>query len=348
MKFNSLSLGVALLNLAQLSLGLHVTKNTTLTGDQTFNEDIIVDGGVTLTIKDGKTYVFNGDLDILGTLDIIGDATTGIAKIDFGTGHTYNNRGNVYIRNIAPSGDAAEYVISPTHFFNHGETYFSTLASTIVNNENDPNYHIRNFTLAPTSDFYNYGTIDFDSDLKVKEGHGFLYFGSNKTAAFHNYGTVKVAGTSNFTSEVVYAPNEAKGIEINGPASGAGKIYNKSAMTGINHKSVQGQQFLLNNGLLYAKSPKESQQISYNSYGGGKSYIGVVGSGAEEGNFKSTDKSTVSYQNNKGAVTHFVNNKCASSSTWSPLSISCSCDILGLFSCGCSLGIYLPVIGHGC
>lgn len=51
---------------------LNIASDTTLTGNQTINEAITVAKGATLVIEGGSSYIFNNDIDVEGTLQIIG------------------------------------------------------------------------------------------------------------------------------------------------------------------------------------------------------------------------------------------------------------------------------------
>ena len=103
-------------------LGLLVTKinaavttisaPTTLSGDQTFSDDIVIESGATLELVSGTSYSFNGNIDAKGTLDIIGDSTKGLTSLQFGSTTTITNSGNINIENIKSAGSASDFVIS--------------------------------------------------------------------------------------------------------------------------------------------------------------------------------------------------------------------------------------------
>ncbi|KAK5961784.1 uncharacterized protein PWA37_000663 [Arxiozyma heterogenica] len=111
-------------------LGLLVTKAsaatttistpTTLSGDQTFYDDIVIESGATLALVSGSSYSFNGNIDVKGSLDIIGDSTNGLTSLQFGSTTTITNSGNINIENIKSANSVTDFVIAPDHIDNSG------------------------------------------------------------------------------------------------------------------------------------------------------------------------------------------------------------------------------------
>lgn len=353
MKFNkslpSFHLLLILLSFLDLALGLRVVNNLILYGDQYFDEDILVLPGATLTIKDATNIIFDCGLSIDGTFEIIGHEQYGIKKLDFRSGYSFVNRGNMYFRNIAPTGDASNFVISPDSLYNYGLIYFNIISCSTTIFTPNANYQPRNFTLAPSKVFQNHGIIDFDSELKVPEGQGFLYLGNAQSPTLNNCGSIKVAGRTDFSSRARYVANEAKGIEFHGPVGGVGKVYNTKAFVGVSHESVTSQKFLLNNGLLYVKTAAIEKEYSYSSFNGGNTYFGVVGMKTNHPEVfqKTSDPYKVSYVNTRGVATHFKNT-CKTVSMSKSFNLDYSINAGSYFESNFHLGTYMEVTGTTC
>lgn len=344
-----LSLFLVLTNFINVTLGLLVTQTTTLYGDQYFDEDIIVTSGATLTIENASRIVFNGAMNIAGTFNIIGHPTWGINYLDFRRCHRFINRGHVWFRNLAPPGDASDFVIDPQYFYNYGSVHFTTVSTSKTVLTSHASYQPKNFTLAPTENFYNSGTLDFDSDLNAPNGNGFLYLGSSKSASFNNVGTVKVAGKSDFNSKAIYVADLARGIEFNGPTIGSGRIYNRNAFIGINHNSIVGQNFLLNDGLFYVRESYTESEYSYASYDGGNTFVGVVGMQTYENNVfqRTADPYMVSYVNTRGVPIRFKN-ICTPVSNVETYSLDYTHASGSVYKRDISVGSYVKVPGTSC
>ncbi|CAL9730017.1 hypothetical protein MOUN0_I04632 [Monosporozyma unispora] len=220
---------------------LDVNVDTTLTGDQTFNEPVTVAAGATLALQSGSNYVFSGDVDVEGTLNIIGDSTTGLANLQFASTSTVTNNGKIDIENIKSSGPVSDYMIAPANLYNNGDLTMSLI--------NGPATTFGlNFTLAPTSSFINKGTIDFDSVDKAGTTTGFLYFGD-----MTNSGEIITGGLSGSFDGLmieVYR-NFFKGLVFDHAINGDGKVVSKTnAIIFLDSPTSAGQVFSLDHTML--------------------------------------------------------------------------------------------------
>ncbi|KAK5959624.1 uncharacterized protein PWA37_002981 [Arxiozyma heterogenica] len=238
-------------------LGLLVTKitaatttisaPTTLSGDQTFSDAIVIESGATLALVAGSSYSFNGNIDVKGSLDIIGDSTNGLTSLQFGSTTTITNSGNINLENIKSAGSASDFVIAPASIDNSGTFTVSQLnaAATIPGT---------NFTIAPTGSFINTGTIDYDTADKGGTTNGFLYLG-----AITNNGVIKsggFAGLINQESYLVPSRYDMKGIIFNNPIEGQGEVTgNQGSIVLINTNNIGEQTFNIYKG-MYIINPK--------------------------------------------------------------------------------------------
>ena len=259
-------------------LGLLVTKinaavttisaPTTLSGDQTFSDDIVIESGATLELVSGTSYSFNGNIDVKGTLDIIGDSTKGLTSLQFGSTTTITNSGNINIENIKSAGSASDFVISPASIDNSGTFTVSQLnaAATVPGT---------NFTLAPTGSFINTGTIAHDTADKGGTTNGFLHLG-----AITNNGVIKsgrFSGLINEESYLVPSRYDMKGIIFNNPLEGHGKVTgNDGAVILLNTGTLGEQTFDINHS-MYIINPKvvPSSLNVKNSIGSMLVFLGV-------------------------------------------------------------------------
>ncbi|KAK5960412.1 uncharacterized protein PWA37_002491 [Arxiozyma heterogenica] len=238
-------------------LGLLVTKisaatttisaPTTLSGDQTFSNDIVIESGATLALISGSSYSFNGNIDVKGSLDIVGDSTNGLTSLQFGSTTTITNSGNINIENIKSAGSASDFVIAPASIDNSGIFTVSQLnaAATIPGT---------NFTIAPTGSFINTGTIDYDTADKGGTTNGFLYLG-----AITNNGVIKSGGFAGLINEASYlipSRYDMKGIIFNNPIEGQGEVTgNQGSIVLINTNNIGEQTFNVYKG-MYIINPK--------------------------------------------------------------------------------------------
>ncbi|KAK5781983.1 hypothetical protein RI543_000469 [Arxiozyma heterogenica] len=238
-------------------LGLLVTKisaatttisaPTTLSGDQTFSDDIVIESGATLALVSGSSYSFNGNINVKGSLDIIGDSTNGLTSLQFGSTTTITNSGNINIENIKSTGSASDFVIAPASIDNSGIFTVSQLnaAATIPGT---------NFTIAPTGSFINTGTIDYDTADKGGTTNGFLYLG-----AITNNGVIKSGGFAGLINEASYlipSRYDMKGIIFNNPIEGQGEVTgNQGSIVLINTNNIGEQTFNVYKG-MYIINPK--------------------------------------------------------------------------------------------
>ncbi|KAK5779045.1 hypothetical protein RI543_002929 [Arxiozyma heterogenica] len=218
-----------------------ISTPTTLSGDQTFSDDIVIKSGATLALVSGSSYSFNGNIDVKGSLDIIGDSTNGLTSLQFGSTTTITNSGNINIENIKSAGSASDFVIAPASINNSGTFTVSQLnaAATVPGT---------NFTLAPTISFLNTGTIDYDTAGKGGTTNGFLYLG-----IITNNGSIKSGGFSDLVNEesnLVPSRFNMKGITFNNPLEGEGKVSgNEGAMILLNTDTLGDQTFDINHAL---------------------------------------------------------------------------------------------------
>ncbi|CAL9727770.1 hypothetical protein MOUN0_A05688 [Monosporozyma unispora] len=208
---------------------LNVDADTTLSGDQTFNEPITVASGATLIIQSGSSYTFNDDIDIEGTLKVIGNPTTGATNLNFASTSTITNNGEFDLENLAPPvGAARQYVMAPGNFYNNGKMTISKLASTYSD--------LRNFTLAPAN-MVNKGTVVFSHDSDGKDSTGFLHIGGSGST-ISNTGVISAEGSDaelyykNFLA--IYPFSALKGITIDSPITGDGYLRASGAFLNIN------------------------------------------------------------------------------------------------------------------
>ncbi|KAK5773920.1 hypothetical protein RI543_004822 [Arxiozyma heterogenica] len=224
-----------------------ISAPTTLSGDQTFSDAIVIESGATLALVAGSSYSFNGNIDVKGSLDIIGDSTNGLTSLQFGSTTTITNSGNINLENIKSAGSASDFVIAPASIDNSGTFTVSQLnaAATIPGT---------NFTIAPTGSFINTGTIDYDTADKGGTTNGFLYLG-----AITNNGVIKsggFAGLINQESYLVPSRYDMKGIIFNNPIEGQGEVTgNQGSIVLINTNNIGEQTFNIYKG-MYIINPK--------------------------------------------------------------------------------------------
>ncbi|KAK5961304.1 uncharacterized protein PWA37_001156 [Arxiozyma heterogenica] len=97
-----------------------ISTLTTLSGDQPFSNDIVIESGATFTLVSGSSYSFNGNINVKGSLDIIGDLKNELTSLQFGSTTTITNNGNINTENIKSANSVTDFVIAPDHIDNSG------------------------------------------------------------------------------------------------------------------------------------------------------------------------------------------------------------------------------------
>ncbi|KAK5779046.1 hypothetical protein RI543_002930 [Arxiozyma heterogenica] len=201
----------------------------------------------TLALISGSSYSFNGNIDVKGSLDIIGDSTNGLTSLQFGSTTTITNSGNINIENIKSAGSASDFVIAPASINNSGTFTVSQLNATAT-------VPGTNFTLAPTGSFINTGTIDFDTADKGGTTNGFLYLGT-----MTNNGIINSGGLSALLADqrgYQRSKYDMKGIVFNNPIEGEGEVTgNIGAVIFLNTEVIGEQTFNVHND-MYIINPK--------------------------------------------------------------------------------------------
>ncbi|KAK5773565.1 hypothetical protein RI543_005082 [Arxiozyma heterogenica] len=98
-----------------------ISTLTTLSGDQPFSNDIVIESGATFTLVSGSSYSFNGNINVKGSLEIIGDLKNELTSLQFGSTTTITNNGNINTENIKSANSVTDFVIAPDHIDNSAD-----------------------------------------------------------------------------------------------------------------------------------------------------------------------------------------------------------------------------------
>ncbi|KTB19629.1 hypothetical protein AO442_002907, partial [Nakaseomyces glabratus] len=141
---------------ATLVLSLDILTPTTLTGDQTFNEDVSVVSS--LTLNDGSQYLFNNLLQIApSSASVTANALAAVSVFTFSLppSSSLSNSGTLIISNSNTGPSTEQHiVITPNVMANTGTI---TLSLAHTNTDSSSTLIIDPVT------FYNTGTINYES-----------------------------------------------------------------------------------------------------------------------------------------------------------------------------------------